>query len=127
MQTLGTSCLYTTNLDNCIVPVCFSSLALTLILASCTLFYNMFSYPLFLFFFFFISCVCIDYLHLWYTHLQFMLISGFQIYFALYIKFNLLTSMFSQKCTHVFISSIYNESLALSTIKLCSPLLIFMA
>ena len=55
--------VYKTYLDNCIVPACFSPLVLTLILVSCT--------------------ICIDYLHLWYTHLQFMLICGFQIFFCI--------------------------------------------
>ena len=47
------------------------------------------------------------------THLQYMLISGFQIFFCM--KFNLSISMFSQKCSHLF-SVFYYESLALNTI-----------
>ena len=41
----------------------------------------------------YLAWACIDYLHLWYTHLQFM-ISEFQIVFCI-IKFKSLTSMLS--------------------------------
>ena len=84
VQTLGTSCIYTTYLDNCIVPTCFSPLVITLILVSCTVFiaFQWFS-SVFFSSVISLTCVCIDYLHLCYTHLQFMLISGFQIFLCI--------------------------------------------
>ena len=76
--------VYTTYLDNCIVPACFSSLVLTLILVSCTVFiaFQWFS-RVFFSSVIHLVCVCIGYLHLWYTHSQFMLINGFQIFFCI--------------------------------------------
>ena len=62
-----------------------------------------------------LACVCIDYLHLQYTHLQFMLICGFKIFFCIIHQFNLSISMFSQKCTHLLFSVFYYESIALNT------------
>ena len=84
MQTFGTTCLCTTYLDNYVVPACFSPFVLTLILVSCTVFiaFQWFS-SVFFSSVIHLACVCIDYLHLWYTHLQFMLISGFQIFFCI--------------------------------------------
>ena len=76
--------VYTTYLDNCIVPACFSPLVLTLILVSCTVFiaFQWFS-SVFFSSVIHLACVCIDYLHLWHIHLQFMLISGFQIFLCI--------------------------------------------
>ena len=76
--------VYTTYLDNCIVPACFSPLVLILILVSCTVFiaFQWFS-SVFFSSVIHLTCVCIAYLHLWYIHLQFMLISGFQIFFCI--------------------------------------------
>ena len=76
--------IYATCLDNCIVPGCFSALVLALILASCTV---LIAFPSFSSVFFssviHLACVCIVYLHLWHTHLQFMLIKGFQVFFCI--------------------------------------------
>ena len=91
MQTLGTSCIYATYFDNCIVPACLLPFLLRLILLSCILF-DRFSVAhqcfLQLSSVFFSSAihlasVCIDLLDLWYTHLQFIFISGFQIFFCI--------------------------------------------
>ena len=59
--------VYTTYLDNYIVPACFSPLVLTLILVSCTVFmaFQWFS-SIFFSSVIHLACVCIDYLHLWY-------------------------------------------------------------
>ena len=43
------------------------------------------------------------------------LLVDFKFSFALYIKFNLAISMFSQKCTHLLFSVFYYESIALNT------------
>ena len=114
--------VYKTYLDNCIVPACFSPLVLTVILVSCTVFI---AFPWFSSVFFSsvidIACVCIDYLHLWYTHLQFLPISGLQ--FVL-VKFKLSINMFSQKFTHLLFSVFYYESLALNTIN-CAQLCLY--
>ena len=115
MSRLWAHLVYTTYLDNCIVPACFSPLVLTLTLVSYTVFiaFQWFS-RVFFSSVIHLACVCIDYLYLCYTYLQFMVISEFS--FALYIKFNLAISMFSQKCTHLLFSVFYYESLALNII-----------
>ena len=76
--------VYTTYLDNCIVPACFSPLVLTLTLVSYTVFiaFQWFS-RVFFSSVIHLACVCIDYLYLCYTYLQFMVISGFQIFFCI--------------------------------------------
>ena len=84
VQTLGTSCIYKTYLDNCIAPACFSPLITTLILVSCTLFQSLLvvqqcflqqSYSF---------SLCLHWLFalMVYTHLQFMLVNIFQILFC---------------------------------------------
>ena len=51
----------------------------------------------------YLAYVCIAYLYLWYTHLQFLLISGLEIVFGI-IKFISLTSILSQKLSHLLFS-----------------------
>ena len=49
------------------------------------------------------------------TLLQFTFISGFQTFFELYIRFNLLTIIFSQKVLLIYLFSVfYHESLTLT-------------
>ena len=106
--TFGKSCIYGTYLISCIVPACCSPSVLTLISVSCILFESvLIAFQWFGSVFFssviYLACVCIPYLYLWYIHLQFMLIRGFEIVFCI-IKSNLLTSVPSLKFSHLSFS-----------------------
>ena len=104
--------LYTIYLENCIVPACFSLLVLTLILVSCTVFiaFQCFS-SVCVSSVIHLACVCIDYFHSRFTHLQFKLISAFQIFFYIIYQVCLVKNVFI-----FFIFSIYYGSLSLNTI-----------
>ena len=103
VQTLGTSCVYTRYLENGIVPACFSQLVLTLILVNCILFFSLFSTP------FSGSTVFLSALLFIWSVLALpictygMPICRFEIVFCI-SKFNLLTSVLSQKSSHLLFS-----------------------
>ena len=120
--------MYTTYMDNCTVPACFSPLLLALILVSCILFSSFFSgstvIPELSYSFSLSYSFCIDYFHLWYTHLQLILIDGFQIFFCIIFQGRFVkTYVYLKMYTSIYFQ--YSESLAINTIN-CAHLCLYL-